>query len=148
MIERSSDSELWTDLIKVAGAGNSTITHFYEHIDEDPLNGQSYYRLRQVDHDGVSDRSEIRSVFIEGATDASMAVMVYPNPSQGSVFVRITGSDGEVSLDVRNAMGQAVRTLRTYAGEVTEMRGLASGVYFLDVRFATGFTTMRFVVTE
>lgn len=59
-IERSADKEQWTTVKKVKGAGSSIHNQFYESFDESPLQGKSYYRIRQTDADGRVHYSEVK----------------------------------------------------------------------------------------
>ena len=47
---------------KVPGAGNSNSVLFYNFVDDNPIYGNNYYRLIQVDFDGHSSQSDIISV--------------------------------------------------------------------------------------
>ncbi len=51
-IERSIDGRNWDIIDYVQGAGNSNITIYYEYKDKNPVEGISYYRLKQTDYDG------------------------------------------------------------------------------------------------
>jgi hypothetical protein len=63
-IERSADAVHFEDLLKVNGAGNSTRHCITAHSINKPLQGISYYRLKQTDFDGTSSWSDAVSVFI------------------------------------------------------------------------------------
>lgn len=62
-LERSSDGLYFEPFATVNGAGNSSFTIDYNHLDEDPLSGLSYYRLKQTDFDGKFSYSDIVPVF-------------------------------------------------------------------------------------
>ncbi len=51
-VERSSDAQVFTEQIRVKGSGTTTGVVSYKAIDDAPLRGVSYYRLKQVDYDG------------------------------------------------------------------------------------------------
>ena len=51
-IERSSNIEYWESIKEVKGAGNSNSTLSYSIVDQKPLLGISYYRLKQTDFNG------------------------------------------------------------------------------------------------
>ncbi|NRA10572.1 MAG: hypothetical protein HRT57_01295 [Crocinitomicaceae bacterium] len=59
----STASEINNDLFTVErskdGAGNANSTLTYYDLDRNPLNGISYYRLKQTDFDGSISSSEI-----------------------------------------------------------------------------------------
>ena len=52
-LERSSDAQNFSAIGIVNGAGNSNISLNYNFIDDSPLKGINYYRLKQTDFDGV-----------------------------------------------------------------------------------------------
>ena len=58
-IERSSDGILFESVITKKGAGSSTKAINYSSLDDKPLNGISYYRLKQTDFDGSFTYSNI-----------------------------------------------------------------------------------------
>jgi hypothetical protein len=62
IIERSSDGKEFTGIGQVAAAGNSSLVQSYSFTDETPRKGKNYYRLNQVDLDGRSNYSSIRTV--------------------------------------------------------------------------------------
>ena len=54
-IQRSIDVVNWETIKTVTGAGNSNRQMSYSIEDENPIIGQSYYRLTQTDYDGKSE---------------------------------------------------------------------------------------------
>ncbi|MEP7171349.1 MAG: hypothetical protein ABI855_18415, partial [Bacteroidota bacterium] len=63
-IERSRNGRDFEEAGKVNGAGNSTSTSDYSFTDEQPINGISYYRLKQTDFNGQFSYSQIVKVNI------------------------------------------------------------------------------------
>lgn len=53
VLERSANGLEYSPIEQIQGAGNSTTTLYYHHQDLNPLDGVSYYRLKQVDNDGA-----------------------------------------------------------------------------------------------
>ncbi|NQX98097.1 MAG: hypothetical protein HRT73_09495, partial [Flavobacteriales bacterium] len=51
-IERSADAKNWEEIVTTNGAGNSNQTIEYFETDYEPLEGVSYYRLKQTDFNG------------------------------------------------------------------------------------------------
>ena len=66
-LERSADGFAWEILGTKDGAGTSVKSIFYDFIDENPLAGISYYRLKQTDFDGAYEYFDIRAVEINTA---------------------------------------------------------------------------------
>ena len=54
-IERSTDVESWESIGTMPGAGSNNEMMSYVYYDEQPLDGVSYYRLRQTDYDGKTE---------------------------------------------------------------------------------------------
>lgn len=65
VIERSSDGLFWEDIVTISGAGNASETMFYKHVDKNPLIGLNYYRLKQIDFNGIQQTFNIVAVNVE-----------------------------------------------------------------------------------
>jgi hypothetical protein len=65
-VERSSNAQSFTKIATLAGAGNSNTILNYISRDQQPLNGVSYYRLKQIDYNGSFEYSEIVPVVFGG----------------------------------------------------------------------------------
>lgn len=139
-IERSQDGILFQPLINVDGAGNSNTLLSYNAIDENPFQGTSYYRLKQVDFNGEFSHSETRVVMWEEGVNT---LLIYPNPSSGLInFVstspiesfKIYSSDGKL---VHNDSFNEVLTLN-----------LTPGVYSVTYESDNKLKTKRIVITN
>ena len=75
-IQRSSDASDWTEIMEVDGAGTSSITLNYFEEDSKPLVGDSYYRLKQTDFNGVYSYSPI----VQVSSGSNAELSVYPSP--------------------------------------------------------------------
>ena len=51
-IQRSMDGITFSDLVFINGKGNSNTLSNYSYLDKNPLNGLTYYRLKQTDFNG------------------------------------------------------------------------------------------------
>lgn len=103
-IERSADNENFEEIIKEKGAGNSNQVINYKALDEYPLPGIAYYRLKQTDFDGKFVYSDLLAV------DSKLkgTLKVYPNPSNGNnTYVSFTGRrNEEILVVVYDIMGR------------------------------------------
>jgi hypothetical protein len=70
------------------GSGTSTTAQTYVWADMQPLTGNSYYRLKQVDFNGKSTFSQIRTINRVGLNTDNF--LVYPNPIKESVHINFT----------------------------------------------------------
>ncbi|MFT7242080.1 MAG: hypothetical protein ACI83L_002446 [Cryomorphaceae bacterium] len=83
-VERSADGINFKSIGQVNGAGNSSQTLKYAIVDDTPLNGISYYRLRQTDYDGKSSYSELEAIVFDRRNGFNFKI--YPNPNNGERF--------------------------------------------------------------
>jgi len=131
-VEHSNDGKQWQIVGFVASQakeGNSHLELSYTYTDRSPVNGQNFYRLKQVDINGQYTFSPIRSVAFGDAGTIS----VYPNPVNDKVL--ISGLQGVYTVTISNALGQVVLKqsgLKTQSAELNTA-GLAPGVYMLTI---------------
>ena len=106
-IERSIDGKEFFEIGRKKGAGNSSTTLFYSSIDERPLKGTSYYRLKQTDFDGKYAYSQIESVIFNEKTFIN-GLKIYPNPSESyQVNIELSSeSKQKVTCVLINSVGQ------------------------------------------
>lgn len=79
-IERASDGSEFSKIAEVAGAGNNTaFRQDYSWVDENPLIGHNYYRLKAVDLNGTIEIFNVVFITTSGGKEFS----VFPNPSNG-----------------------------------------------------------------
>ncbi|HLP12342.1 MAG TPA: T9SS type A sorting domain-containing protein [Flavobacteriales bacterium] len=151
-IERSQEGLSWDNIAVVAGAGTSNQELSYQKSDYSPLQGISYYRLKQTDYDGNSSYSEIAVVNNNLATD--VAVTPFPNPADGnSIGLEFTGFDNEdVVIVIRDIQGREFCAYR-YAvkGNATQLtipfqNKLAAGMYVVVVSSNDTFATSKITV--
>lgn len=131
VVQRSTDLYSWEEIALVQGAETSQILHEYRAVDENPLTGTNYYRLKQVDLDGAFKISDIESVIIAGAEH----VIGYPNPAT-DVFHIIGHHIGDQELVLTNHLGQRIACETTVVSEdhlQLNTAELATGVYYLQV---------------
>ncbi|HET6244547.1 MAG: T9SS type A sorting domain-containing protein [Bacteroidetes bacterium] len=77
LVERSQNGLEFLEVEKVKAAGNYHGLKEYTLIDDNPLSGVSYYRLKQVDFDGTFDFSNLVAVKMN---ISEKTVAFYPNP--------------------------------------------------------------------
>ncbi len=108
-ITRSTDGVNFTKVGQVAGSGNSNKAQHYNYTDSKPASGNNYYRLKQVDHDGKSELSQIVVANV-GFGVAKMTVAASANRS--SVIVNYEAiSGGQAIFTIYNVSGVKVTTV-------------------------------------
>lgn len=135
-LERSVDAVHFEALTQVSGAGTSTQTRQYQYLDQRPLPGLNYYRLRQTDLDGRETLLGIVAVELE--SDAK-ALRVFPNPLNSEIlFVSSENLEAGAALELMltDLSGRLIRQQNIEAGADAspfQLDGLAPGAYILLV---------------
>lgn len=106
VLERSQDGFVFETLGTITGAGNSNVINNYNYTDKEPYVGVSYYRIRQVDFDGVETLSSVKSVFIDKGANI-VDVVLFPNPvKDGSCSIEIKGQqEAQLHMVIVNSNG-------------------------------------------
>ncbi len=137
LVERSADGATFSVIgrVEAAGGGRSADNHYFL-VDETPLFGTSFYRLRQIDLDGDEALYGPVSVTRETGTWA-----VYPNPVRASLYIAgpLTATDRVTLL---TAGGRVLTTTNGRNRELS-VRDLTPGLYFLRVESAAGVEVLR-----
>ncbi len=108
-IQRSTNGQSWEAIGKINGAGNSDILLNYEFLDNHPLEGRNFYRLKQVDFDGMVEFSYIVSV-ITGDLPQLQVQGIYPNPTTGPLtIVYISDNQQPVTYQVLDVYGRLIK---------------------------------------
>lgn len=136
-VERSADGINFTEVARVEGAGNSTVSKNYTTLDAAPANGINYYRLKQTDFDGAFEYSDLINVVV-GESAPTAEITVYPNPANTGqpVQVSISGSDADFTIEVYEiGSGKLIhRTTSASQSNLLSMpEGLAAGAYLVRV---------------
>ncbi|MGW8122561.1 hypothetical protein ACV07N_07855 [Roseivirga echinicomitans] len=80
-VERSANGEDFAAIGALDGAGDSEELLNYIYNDSDPLNGTSYYRLKQTDFNGEFEYSEVKRVSLtKDQFESANEYSVFPNP--------------------------------------------------------------------
>jgi hypothetical protein len=106
-LERSSDGQEFAEVVRIPGKGTKQSESSYDFLDDRPIVGKSYYRLKQTDFDKKSSYSKI--VLVELAMGHNPVVAVYPNPTTEESFsVQMDGFVPEESVQVKlsDSMGR------------------------------------------
>ena len=106
----------------------------------------AYYRIKQSDHDGTTDYSNI--VFVEGNDAAVQQFSIFPNPA--SATVRMSVPEGINTVDLISASGQVVKTFT--ANEVRregmDVSSVSPGMYLVRPVGENGAATPQRLVVN
>ena len=114
-----------------------------------------YYRLRSVDFDGTTYRSEVVAVALGAGAptpDRTLAARVYPNPTADELHLdygSASAPTGPTSAALYDLSGRPVATWTLAHGEeVLSLRSVPTGAYVLRVAADTGATALRVTVSR
>lgn len=128
-VERSADGVHFSKIGTVASSQNSSAENNYTFTDDNPANGISYYRLKQVDIDGNFTYSIIISVKM----NTSLSVKIIGNPVHQILHLEINGTIGKaLPVWITDASGKRYKTFMANDGsKQINMEDLSSGMYYL-----------------
>ena len=105
-VQRSADGLEFQSLLDIPGHGTTSSPHRYVATDSAPMEGVSYYRLKQTDFDGNVSFSGLAKV--EVGHNGQATFEVYPNPTDGTgTFAKLfgMGPDDVVEVSVIDLLG-------------------------------------------
>jgi hypothetical protein len=141
IIEKSSDRKGFFDHVPVNAQSNTA--GLYQWIDENPVAGNNYYRIGNVDKDGKIAYSKVISVYVE---KSNQSMTVYPNPATSDNFnLQLNNKEpGLYEVQLINSFGQILLTKSfNYIGgtgkhTINPGSSIPKGIYQLQVRTPDG----------
>jgi len=110
-LERSDDGRNYDNIGIVRGSGNTTTQRDYTFTDDSPLNGESYYRLRQTDYDGKFEIFDPKHISIKKNILEDSKLTIWPNPFSDRFEVEMEAEEsGELSISIIGMDGRAIKT--------------------------------------
>jgi hypothetical protein len=139
-IERSHDAMSFEAVGQVKGAGNSNTGLAYSFVDDHPLSGISYYRLRQTDFDGKFSFSGIVAVALGDGDNPGFTI--FPNPASTVLNCMLAAAEGTMTISITDIAGKILISneidphkepyLQTF-----DISGLSAGFYFVKLTCGT-----------
>lgn len=140
-IEKSTTGENFISIGRVKGKGTSYAVNTYSFIDENPVTGKVYYRLRQTDFNGTFSYSNI--IAMEYYANQELVIAFYPNPIQSNtnLTVDVSGLVGIASLPITiadqlgkvHAIGSLSVSAEGKASQQVSLEHLPNGVYLISI---------------
>jgi hypothetical protein len=136
-IDRTTDGILFEQIAVVDGAGNSSGTISYQWTDDQPVEGVSYYRLKQTDFDGSTKTFGS----IEADCDQMVNELEIDNVFQSGdqLYLDFTTSyEAEHCIKIYDATGKMIflETKFLSMGHnscLVNLDGLSGGIYFINI---------------
>ncbi len=146
-IERSVDGAEFEALEDIKGNGTTTAAQRYSYTDEAPLNGTSYYRLKQTDFDGSFEYSKVVAVEYN-ILEAS--VSIFPNPVANVANIELPSTEESVTIQVMDISGRVIQSeiIDAPQGETVSMdvTSLQNGLYLFNLVSGTSQLTKKVMI--
>ena len=153
-VQKSLDNSNWNKVGFVTGNGTSSEVHSYSFIDQNPIVGTSFYRLKQIDFDGTSEYSNIVEV-VYGAVAEFALEQNYPNPFNPTTKINYSIKEkGNVELKIFDLLGSEIASLvneeKTPGNyEVFfDASSLSSGVYLYTIKAGSFVQTRKMMLMK
>ncbi len=133
VLEKSKDAKLFSPIVEITPVGDTNQGARYKYIDQNPYNGITYYRLKQIDFSEQYDYSNIRQITINALVND---VRVYPNPLGENRLLTVESIFQEdYQMNIYDPAGKWVKKadLRKGRGQI-DLKGLPSGIYYYQFR--------------
>ncbi|GJM34531.1 MAG: hypothetical protein DHS20C18_35320 [Saprospiraceae bacterium] len=151
-IEQSVDGRNWSEVGFVGGHGTTNIQRNYVFKHENPHYGINYYRLKQLDFDGVFDYSPI---VVANQKTAEHKFDIFPNPSRdGALSLRIVSkTEGHALLEIFDWAGYRVYRdpISLYEGTMVwpvSMATFPKGAYTARIELPSGEVAFRKIILQ
>ncbi|MBX2928702.1 MAG: T9SS type A sorting domain-containing protein [Saprospiraceae bacterium] len=148
-VERSGDGLDWKEIGRVSGAGTTTEPQTYSLLDENPMPGLNYYRLRQVDFDGVVEYFNTVALDFRHFNLSPLTFNFFPNPAGDRITLRLSQravQDGELFL--LDMQGRLLQRSVLPAGALQhelDLSNLPTGIYLVRLRVGAQQEVLRLV---
>ncbi|MBX7226471.1 MAG: T9SS type A sorting domain-containing protein [Chitinophagales bacterium] len=145
VVERSNDARNYTGIGEKQATGGTNIEQSYDFIDNFPLAGDNYYRLRIIDNDGSIAYSKAILINVpEVPTVQSGILSIYPNPTSGQLTVKFQSEEtssyqftlvnviGQILLNESKQVEEGINTFEL------NVQDYAQGVYLIHFKDGAG----------
>ena len=135
VLEKSTDGVIFESIKQVENDQAFEEIAFHQSIDDSPVLGINYYRLKQVYEDGTFDYTDTKNIDFQIDLEA---VSIFPNPVTAELFVNLKAYAGKQgSLHIVNQYGQSVKyvELESIPAHLTrvDLEGIPNGAYFITI---------------
>ena len=134
-VERSKDQNNW-EKIGTVNLKTSNFTSDYSLLDQQPLQGKSYYRLKMVEKTGSSRYSKTRLIQND---QLITKLRIYPNPAKNDVIVSFNSSMNQSATLIIRSIAGTVMIKKSITLTETDNRvsvstnGLSNGLYVVEL---------------
>jgi hypothetical protein len=146
LIERSTNGNHFVEIASVSNQGTAGTERDYSTVDQNPVAGINYYRIKTVAVTGEVSYSDVRSLIFEPRKGM---VLVTPNPAKDHINITVAGNTKTLSILLVNSIGQHVKSL-TMKGQNLQVNvsNLSAGIYSLRIQGDGIISSYKVVVVK
>ena len=149
IVERSADGIQYNAIGTISGAGNTLETMNYNFIDENPIEGLNYYRLKQVDFDGAFSCGAVKSIFM---SSKAHDIQILPSVAHSNISIMGIPNNVETQLDIiQLSTGCIVKSIAVQGDTFDEnisVSNFVPGTYVVRMLSDREVIVKRFVVVR
>ena len=125
------DNKSFEKIGTVPAAGSSSTVKAYTFSDKtNSSKNVSFYRIKMIDKDGAFTYSETKSV---KASDVRSNLVLFPNPSHGSVKITLTDMVEPTDVQLLDASGRLIKATILLDIKTIQINNLQKGSYFVRI---------------
>lgn len=132
-LQRAGPDMNFRKLATIPGNGTGAGPFNYNHLDADPMVGESWYRLKAINGNGAFDFSDAIQVVFFGTSD----LIVYPNPVEDILYMAVDEVQGQFKLELFDVQGKLIldKTWESDSSLLAELdlSQLRPGIYYYRV---------------
>jgi uncharacterized repeat protein (TIGR01451 family) len=151
-VERSKDGDYFETIGFIAAYSNTGMANLYSFTDKMPNSGNDYYRIKEIDFDGNSTYSAVKTVLFKDGND--WVLSLYPNPLSPSTLLFFNlKKAGYTNFCIINAAGSVLRSFQVFGHQGLNKIQLASyagalpaGTYYIWAKTEKETAVEKFTV--
>ena len=146
-IEKSEDGINFEEIFYINGAGTTDNVTTYQYLDEDPINGTNYYRLKQTDYNGTTSFSDV--IAVEYSIFNPTNILLFPTIATSNIQIQLQEvSENDIVVEVFDIMGRKVKEtmINAYYNDLfLNINELHTGHYIVRLTNGNSIITKRFI---
>lgn len=140
-IERSIDGRIFETVGTVAAKGSNST---YQFIDNNPVKGTNYYRLKMIDKDGSYDYSDVKKISLK-----QILAYLAPNPVAigNEAILYITDSDVQTNIKICDAGGRMLWQGVAFKENAIKLpvASYMAGIYFVSLQSGDAHQVLKLI---
>jgi hypothetical protein len=153
-INKSKDLVNWYFVGTVPGSGTTNDLQAYNYLDNSPYSGVSYYTLKQIDYDGVSELyGPVSTECIDAQNNSFELINILPNETRDELSITYNVfEDCKIQAYIIDALGQQLSAKKDNATSGLNMmtlplrHSLCIGIYMITIEYNDKIFTQKIFI--